>query len=135
MASKHCMSCPPGLTNRSTGYEPKAIVLGNERQLSYSVLEEFHFSFFQSLAMANNDQMVPLDQQNQKSQHPLPIMDAQTQALVQLDGPLALHAGGNSLPAIQNAGGTTFFSPLMRGGTRDRLHLTQKLITVWKLQP
>ena len=48
--------------------------------------------------MANNTQMVTLDPQGR----PLPIMDAQTQALVQLDGTLAANAGGDPR-AIQNA--------------------------------
>ena len=48
--------------------------------------------------MANNTQMVILDPQGR----PLPIMDAQTQALVQLDGTLAMNAGGDP-QAIQDA--------------------------------
>ena len=39
--------------------------------------------------MAQNTQMVPFDPQGR----PLPIMDAQTQALVQLDGTLAANWG------------------------------------------
>ena len=53
--------------------------------------------------MANNTQMVPLDPQGR----PLQIMDAQTQALVRLDGTLATNAGGDP-QAIQNVSPETF---------------------------
>ncbi len=72
--------------------------------------------------MADDTQMVTLDPQGR----PLPIMDAQTQALVQLDGSLATNAGGDPRVIQDASPDTSAIAPyLSSDGERFSLHFDQ----------